>query len=79
MKEITHLIEEEYRRASRLHPPFNSPHEGFAILLEEIDELWEAVKMKECEPNRNLYMYEEAIQIGAMAIRFITDCIENNE
>lgn len=49
--------------------PFNSAHEGFAILLEEVDELKAHVWAK--QKNRDLKaMRKEAIQVAAMAVRF---------
>lgn len=64
------LIEAEYREASSKHPKFNSPHEGFAVIHEEFDELkaevWKRKKSKR-------KMRSEAVQLAAMAIRFITD------
>lgn len=51
----------------------NSAHEGYAVLLEELDELWEHVKTK--QKNRDLHaMKREAIQIAAMAMRFAVEC-----
>lgn len=53
-------------------PPFNSAHEGYAVLLEEIDELWDHVKTK--QNNRNIEdMRREAIQVAAMALRFAVE------
>lgn len=50
-------------------PPFNSAHEGFAVLLEEVDELkvhvWTNQKRRDLEAMR-----KECIQVAAMAIRF---------
>ena len=71
--EIAALMAKEVQRAREKYPAFNSRHEGYAVLLEEVDELWEEVKKN----NLNLSvedMRKEAIQIGAMAIRFIQDC-----
>ena len=59
----------EVEKAERNWPPYNSAHEGFAVLKEEVDELWDHVKMK--QQNRNLAaMKNEAIQVAAVAIRF---------
>ena len=60
----------EYNRALEKFPPFASRHEGYAILKEELDELWDAIKDKKAtdEEIRN-----EAIQVGAMALRFLVD------
>lgn len=51
-------------------PPFNSAHEGFAVIAEEFNkELWEHVCTK--QKNRDLVaMRKEAIQVAAMALRF---------
>lgn len=64
------LIEKEARNASSLWPAFNSAHEGYAVLLEEVDELWEAIREK---PRNMVEVRGEAIQVGAMVIRFLTD------
>ena len=68
-------IQKELSRAQSMYPPMNSPHEGWAVLREELDELWEEVRKKDIVHNRAA-MRSEAIQIAAMAVRFIVDlCI----
>ena len=67
-------IQNEYQKAVKKFPKFNSKHEGYAVLKEEVDELWDNVKGNVAE---NLTK-EEAIQVGAMAMRFLTDCIETD-
>jgi len=71
--ESIELIKKEYQDSLIKFPNFNSPHEGYAVILEELDELWEQVKKvkypvidRECEA-----MKKEAIQVGAMAVKFI--------
>ena len=58
----------ELKRARGIFPPFNSAHEGYAVILEELDELWACVKTK-----GNPGMRKEAIQLAAMALRFLDD------
>jgi hypothetical protein len=52
-------------------PAFNSAHEGYAILLEEVDELWDEVKNNKHDDGAK--QRKEAIQVAAMAIRFVLD------
>jgi hypothetical protein len=62
----------EIEMATSKFPPMNSAHEGFAVLKEEVDELWEHVKQK--QGTRDIAkMRREAIQVAAMAIRFVAD------
>jgi NTP pyrophosphatase (non-canonical NTP hydrolase) len=64
---------EEMADASKKFPAFASEHEGYAILLEEVDELWEAVKLNQNNPERERQIEKECIQVGAMALRFLHD------
>ena len=65
---------DEYHRATKMYGPFNSAHEGWAVLLEEVEELWDEVKKS--PKNRDIVkMREEAIQVAAMALRFLHDCV----
>lgn len=79
LKIILEEIEEEFRRASKLHAKMNTPHEGFAILNEEVDELWDGVRRKEIFNGRNNRLHEECVQVGAMAIRFLHDTVNYPE
>lgn len=60
----------ELQRAMSKKPLFTCPHHGYAIILEELDELWDEVKKTKSERNvKN--MRAEATQVAAMAIKFI--------
>lgn len=61
-------VEGELRSAMKAFQPFHSAHEGYAVLKEELDELWYEVKHGTRERQS-----EEAIQVAAMAIRFLVD------
>lgn len=66
------LVKEEYQKATIKFTSFNSAHEGYAVIKEEVDELWDDIK-----GNVNLKLMEkEAVQVAAMAIRFILDICE---
>lgn len=71
-------IEIECKNAMFNWPEFHSAHEGFAVLAEEVDELWEIVRQK--PKDRTLAkMKTECIQIAAMALRFATEiCDKTN-
>ena len=112
IESITQEVVEELCRAEAKFGPFNSSHEGYAVILEELDELWDVVKenprkipvpgvitegltqgITECtdtaesihllqkkikevsiawqDSDRNGRMRAEAIQVAAMAIRFV--------
>jgi hypothetical protein len=71
--EFSRDIYEEMARASSKFPSFASEHEGWAILMEEVDELWEAVRMHQSNPHRHKLCEKECIQVGAMALRFLHD------
>jgi molybdopterin biosynthesis enzyme len=61
-------IQQEAVMAAAKYPPFNSTHEGYAVVLEELDEAWAEIKAN----NRDLAI-QEMIQVGAMALRFIAE------
>ena len=62
----------ELERARSMFPAFNGPHEGYAVILEELDELWDEVKASKPGADRAA-MRKEAIQVAAMALRFVHD------
>lgn len=59
---------------ARFPSPFHSAHEGYAVLLEEVDELKVWVWQHQSMALRGFAMRDEAIQVAAMAVRFIRDC-----
>lgn len=65
-------VARELKGANAAHPPMNSLHESYAVILEEVDELWEHVRKKTSERNP-LLIRKELIQIAAMAVRTIID------
>ncbi len=69
-KKSLELIESEYIRASGLYPDFHSNHEAYAVIKEEVDELWDAIK-KEKNVKGNDQIRHELIQIGAMVVKYL--------
>jgi len=68
-KEVLNCVEKELTNARKNWGRFNSAHEGYGVLKEEFDELWDHVKTH--QKKRDLIgMKKEAIQVAAMACRF---------
>lgn len=61
-------VEAELRAAMSLFGPMRSPHDGWAILHEEERELWDEIRA-----NNSVLARREALQVAAMAVRFIHD------
>lgn len=72
----------ELDRACELHKGQNSLHEGYAVLLEEVEEFWDLVKMnrhKMSPDELRAHMAKvrsELIQVSAMAMRTIHDVVD---
>ncbi|WP_295452035.1 hypothetical protein [uncultured Thiodictyon sp.] len=60
----------EVDRATRLHGAYRGPHEGYAVILEELDELWDEVKAKQPSASK---LYREALQVGCTAVKFCAE------
>lgn len=78
IEEALALARDEFDRARSLHHNFNSGHEGYAVLREEVDELWDAVKRQKSYVAYNGAVAREAVQVAAMALRFLVDLVEAN-
>lgn len=62
----------EYAQAEAKYKPFNSSHEGRAVIEEEFDELWAEIKKRPDQIDRAA-IEREAVQLTAMALRFLVD------
>lgn len=61
-------IQTEYEKARLKFDKMRGPHEGYAVILEELDEMWDDIK-----GNNPTGMRKEAVQIGAMVLAFILE------
>lgn len=66
--EALRLIREEMLQASKVHGGFRTMHEGYAVMLEEVDEVWDEVRR-----GNRIAASSEALQAAAMALRFVID------
>ncbi len=62
----------ELETARDRFPAMSSEHEGYAIILEELDELWDEIKKSPSKRDKAA-LRREAIQVAAMALRFLED------
>uniref|UniRef100_A0A6M3LRM8 Uncharacterized protein n=1 Tax=viral metagenome TaxID=1070528 RepID=A0A6M3LRM8_9ZZZZ len=70
-------IKDEHSRAASAFGALHSAHEGYAVIKEELDELWEEVK-KKTQDRDCTKMEKEAVQIASMALRFVLDvCMDD--
>jgi hypothetical protein len=67
---FSEIIVQEYLRARSIHAPMHSGHEGYAVILEELEELKDIIFTKHPDKAR---MREEAIQVAAMALSFVLE------
>jgi hypothetical protein len=63
-------VEAELVQALAQHGRMHGPHEGYAVILEELDELWKEVKRRR---PRNARLRAEAMQVAAMGLRFMIE------
>lgn len=69
LEEVFRAVGKEIKTATQKWAPFNSAHEGYCVLLEEVEELWEHVRANQGIRDLDA-MKKEAIQVAAMAMRF---------
>jgi NTP pyrophosphatase (non-canonical NTP hydrolase) len=74
VKPFRELVAKELHSSVEKHGHLQSLHEAFAVILEEVDELWEHVrkKTKQRDPEEIL---EELVQIAAMAQKTAEDIV----
>ena len=70
-------VESELLHAILRHKKLNSHHEAYSVILEELDEYWENVKMggNELEA-RPAHLRKELTHTAAMAVRALMDLCE---
>lgn len=62
----------EVKEAMGNYPPMTSYHDGWAIIREELEELWDEIKLKPSRRDAEK-IRREAVQVAAMAVRFLVD------
>lgn len=65
------MIKIEQMRGLSMYGYYNSMHEAYAVILEELDEFWDSVKANKIDP-------EELIQVIATARRALFEYYERD-
>ncbi|HSK74451.1 MAG TPA: hypothetical protein VK892_22310 [Pyrinomonadaceae bacterium] len=68
------IVEQELKNAREIYPPFNSLHEAYAVILEEVKEFETEVFRKPHERHPEQIM-KELVQVAAMCQRAVEDCL----
>jgi hypothetical protein len=71
---IVEDVVDELISASQANGSMASAHEGWAVLREEEEELWDEIKKR--HPDEKA-MRREAVQVAAMALRFLHDVCDD--
>ena len=68
LSQLIPLLHAEIDKAEKKYGPFHNSHEHYAVLREEVDEWWDAVKgnMADC-------CQYELLQVAAVALRYILE------
>lgn len=69
-------VRDEIERAIRKHRSYGSAHEAWAVMREEVDELWDEVK---ADAGYTRAAFAEAHQVAAVAVRYVLDLHERLE
>lgn len=75
LAELLDDVADELRRAEATHPPLNSAHKAYAVILEGLEEYWEQVRLKR-EERDSEQMRAELIRTAAMCVRAVRDLID---
>jgi len=74
LDKFENLVKKELTRARLSHGKQSSIHEGYAILLEEVDEFWEHVRAKS-EKRNYKELLGELVQIASSAQKTAEDIV----
>lgn len=70
-KTLQDIVDELEKSNEQHNPSFNSTHEWYGVLKEEVDELWKEIKKNKDCYQKTFAMEKEAIQVAAMALKGI--------
>jgi DNA-binding protein H-NS len=68
-QEALAAIDAEADSAQEKYGDYASMHEAYGVLAEEVDELWDIVKMRQNADGRAAGIRRESLQVAAVALR----------
>ncbi len=71
-RDFTQAMNVEISSADQCHGKYNSFHEAYSVILEELDEFWEIVRQKSADRDRQ-NAYAELVQIATACMRAARD------
>ena len=71
-QQFLHDVRAEEQRAAAVNTPMHGYHEAYAIILEELDEFWDIVRLKAAQRDAQEARME-LIQVAAMCMRAAKD------
>lgn len=71
-----HDVITELKKARAKFQPMNSPHEGWATIYEELDELFDHVR---ANTGRSPLARKEAMQVAAMGLRYMIEVCDGED
>ena len=74
METFEYLVKKQLKETRGKHGRQSSLHEGYAILLEEVEEFWDEVKKKHSKRDPAA-MLEELVQIASCAQKTAEDLV----
>lgn len=59
----------EMSRSDAKYGDYASAHEAYGVLLEEVAEIFDAIRLRPDDPEREVRIREESIQVASVALR----------
>jgi len=69
-EKLIKMIDREIQEGFARYNQYHNSHEHYAVLQEEVDEWWDAIKGNTSHTHESLY---ELIQIAAVALRYVIE------
>lgn len=72
LMELHNKVYEEYVSARKKFGPFDNAHEGYAVILEELDEIWDHIRCNSSYSEMEI----EVVQLATMVFAFWIELVQ---